>query len=227
MPFLRHQIKSKTMTENIFIPLACIAAYLFGSIPSSVWIGKAFFGIDVREHGSGNAGATNTLRTLGKPAGLSVLLIDFFKGFVAANIVFWQGMLTHSPNLLEYKMLFGAFAVLGHIYPIFASFKGGKGIATLIGVVGGMDWMLALCCFLFFSLVVVLTKYISLGSILTGLISSLLVGLIHHWHQTNLVYFCSVVGLLVTYTHRTNIKRLLAGNENKFSLNKKPSQINA
>lgn len=214
------------MTETIFIPLACIAAYILGSIPSSVWIGKAFFGIDVREHGSGNAGATNTLRTLGKTAGFSVLFIDFLKGFVAANIVFWQGMLTHSPYLLEFKMLLGACAVLGHIYPVFAGFKGGKGIATLIGVVGGMDWRLAISCFILFIIIVAITKFISLGSILSGLLSPLIAGLIHHWQEMNLVYFCSVVGLLVTYTHRANIKRLLQGNENKFSLNKKPTQVN-
>lgn len=214
------------MAQTIFIGLACIAAYLLGSIPSSVWIGKFFFGIDVREHGSGNAGATNTLRTLGKKAGFSVLFIDFLKGFVATNIVFWQNMLADSSYLLEYKMLLGGFAVLGHIYPVFAGFKGGKGIATLIGVVGGMDWRLAISCFLIFVIIVAISKFISLGSILSGLLSPLVAGLIHDWQEMNLVYFCSVVGLLVTYTHRANIKRLIEGNENKFSLNKKPTQVN-
>src|SRR6218665_2899498 len=113
------------MSDTFFIITACIVAYLLGSIPSSVWIGKTFFGIDVREHGSGNAGATNTLRVLGKPAGFTVLFLDFTKGLVAANLVFWSGALKGSDYVIEYKMLFGACAVIGHIYPVFASFKGG------------------------------------------------------------------------------------------------------
>ncbi|MCU0421558.1 MAG: glycerol-3-phosphate 1-O-acyltransferase PlsY [Bacteroidia bacterium] len=210
------------MTISPTLILVFITAYILGSIPSSVWIGRAFFGIDVREHGSGNAGATNTLRVLGKPAGIAVLIIDFMKGFTAANLVFWQGVLSDSPYLMEYKMALGACAVLGHIYPVFAGFRGGKGIATLIGVVGGMDWMLALACFISFIIIVGITRYISVGSMLTALISPLYAGLIHHWQELNLVYFCSVVGVLVVYTHRTNVKRLRDGNENRFSFNKKP-----
>lgn len=212
------------MNSTTILALSCSIAYLLGSIPSSVWIGKAFFGIDVREHGSGNAGATNTLRVLGKPAGFTVLFLDFLKGFMAASLVWWFADLNYSPYKMEYKMLLGAMAVIGHIYPVFAGFRGGKGIATLIGVVGGMDWMLALACFITFVLIVAATKYISVGSMLSGLVSPLYAGLIHHWDEMNLVYFCCVVGILVVYTHRSNIKRLMAGNENKFSLNKKPSQ---
>lgn len=213
------------MNESVYIIIASVIAYVLGSIPSSVWIGKAFFGIDVREHGSGNAGATNTLRVLGKPAGFTVLFLDFAKGFAAASLVY-AFKLGYSGYGMEYKMLFGACAVIGHIYPIFAGFKGGKGIATLIGVVAGMDWKLALCCFVTFVIIVAITRYISLGSMLSGLISPLYAGLIHHWTEMNLVYFCTVVGLLVVYTHRANIKRLLAGNENRFSLSKKPVQVN-
>lgn len=214
------------MNDSVYLIIACVIAYLLGSIPSSVWIGKAFFGTDVREHGSGNAGATNTLRVLGKPAGFTVLFLDFAKGFAAASLVFFLGNLRYSDHVMEYKMLLGACAVIGHIYPLFAGFKGGKGIATLIGVVAGMDWKLALCCFVTFVIIVAITRYISLGSMLSGLISALYAGLIHDWREMNLVYFCMVVGLLVVYTHRANIKRLLAGNENKFSLRKKPMQVN-
>src|SRR5574343_847420 len=145
------------MNSTTILALSCSIAYLLGSIPSSVWIGKAFFGIDVREHGSGNAGATNTLRVLGKPAGFTVLFLDFLKGFVAASLVFWPGLMLNS-HLMEYKMLFGALAVLGHIYPVFAGFRGGKGIATVIGVVGGMDPILALSCFATFVVIVAVTK---------------------------------------------------------------------
>lgn len=214
------------MNETTSTVISVLIAYLLGSIPFSVWIGKAFFGIDVREHGSGNAGATNTLRVLGKPAGFSVLFLDFAKGFAAASLALLFSDLRYSGHLLEYKMLLGICAVIGHIYPVFAQFKGGKGIATLIGVVAGMDWMLALCCFVTFVIIVAITRYISLGSMLSGIISPLYAGLIHNWRELNLVYFCTVVGLLVVYTHRSNIKRLLAGNENRFSLNKKPVQAN-
>ena len=212
------------MSELALKSVAFVLAYLLGSIPSSVWIGKAFFGIDVREHGSGNAGATNTLRVLGKPAGFTVLGLDFLKGFLAASLVLWFDDLNYSPYLTEFKMLLGVCAVLGHIYPVFAGFRGGKGIATLIGVVAGIDIMLALACMITFVIIVAITKYISLGSMLSGLVSPLYAGLIHSWDEMNLVYFCSVVGVLVVYTHRTNIKRLMAGNENKLALNKKPSQ---
>jgi glycerol-3-phosphate acyltransferase PlsY len=213
------------MNEQILIAIACLTAYLLGSIPNSVWIGKTFFGVDVREHGSGNAGATNTLRVLGKPAGFTVLFLDFSKGFVAASLVFWPGLIFNTNHTMEYKMVFGALAVLGHIYPVFAGFRGGKGIATVIGVVAGMDWMLALACFGTFIVIVAITKYISVGSMLSGLISPLYAGLIHHWEEKNLVYFCMVVGVLVVYTHRSNIKRLRKGEESRFSLAKKPTQV--
>lgn len=209
------------MTTTTLIIFACAAAYLIGSIPSSVWIGKAFFGIDVREHGSRNAGATNTLRTLGRGAGFTVLGIDFLKGFVAANLVYWQGMLTTSPNLLEYKMMFGAFAVLGHIYPVFAGFRGGKGIATLIGVVTAMDWQLALVCFAVFVIIVAVSKFISLGSMSAAILSPVIAGLLHRWTEHSLIWFCLVVAALVVYTHRANIRRLVKGEENRFSLAKK------
>lgn len=214
------------MEQPLFLLATCLGAYLLGAIPSSVWIGKLFFGIDVREHGSGNAGATNTLRTLGKLAGFSVLGIDFLKGFVATSLVYTYGSTMSETEMLNMKILLGVMAVVGHIYPVFAGFRGGKGIATLIGVVTCLSWQLALCCFLLFLAIVVITKYISLGSVLSGLANPFFAAFLNHWQATNLVYFCAIIGILVTYTHRANIKRLLAGNENKFSLNKKPTHVN-
>lgn len=204
--------------------ILCLIAYLLGSIPSSVWIGKAFFGIDVREHGSGNAGATNTLRVLGKKAGFTVLAIDFLKGFVAANLVIWlKESEPFTTMYLNKQMVFGAFAVTGHVYPIFAGFKGGKGIATLIGVITAMDYRLALLCFIVFVIIVATTKFISLGSMISAILSPLFVGWIYAWEQKSFLYFCIAIAVLVVYTHRSNIKRLISGNENKFSLNKKPT----
>ncbi len=210
------------MTITVLFIACCAIAYILGSIPSSVWIGKAFYGVDVREHGSGNAGATNTLRVLGKRAGFMVLGIDFLKGFAAASLI--VVLKEHQPFTTDYinrQMLLGAFAVTGHIYPVFAGFKGGKGIATLIGVVAAMDYRLALMCFVTFAIVVYLTRFISLGSMIAAVLSPLYTGILYHWQEKTFLYFCMVVAMLVIYTHRTNIKRLINGNENKFSFNKK------
>lgn len=211
------------MNQLSVILLSCLGAYLLGSIPTAVWVGKLFFGIDVREHGSGNAGATNTLRTLGKPAGFSVLIIDFAKGFAAASLVYMQSVPMSTTEVLNMKMLLGAMAVLGHVYPVFAGFKGGKGIATLIGVITAMSGWLALCCFITFVIIVSISKYISLGSMVSAVLSPLFAGLIYDWQQPTFLYFCIAIAVLVVYTHRANIGRLRAGNENKFSLHKKPT----
>jgi glycerol-3-phosphate acyltransferase PlsY len=212
------------MNHLIHILVSCLGAYILGSIPTAVWIGKLFFGVDVRQHGSGNAGATNTLRTLGKPAGFTVLFIDFLKGFAAAKlVVFDPAMIAGTEDYLNMQMLLGALAVVGHVYPIFAGFKGGKGIATLIGLITAMSGWLALCCFVTFVIIVSFTRYISLGSMLSAILSPVYVGLIYAWQQPTFLYFCVAIAVLVVYTHRANIGRLRAGTESKFSLNKKPT----
>jgi glycerol-3-phosphate acyltransferase PlsY len=198
--------------------LGCLIAYLLGSIPFSVWIGKTFYGIDVREHGSGNAGATNTLRVLGKKTGFIVLFLDSLKGFLAANVVSVLDL--DESLLLNYQMLFGMMAVIGHIYPIFAGFKGGKGIATLLGIVIAMSWKVSLVCMLCFVLTVWITRFISVGSMLTCILSPLFV-LVIHGNEMVFIYFCIVVALMVVYTHKSNIKRLLNGTENKFTFKPK------
>jgi glycerol-3-phosphate acyltransferase PlsY len=212
------------MSHTVYIIISCLVAYLLGSIPTAVWIGKSFFGIDVREHGSGNAGATNTLRTLGKKAGFSVLFIDFLKGFAAASLVYADAELVQgSSTFMHFQMLYGALAVLGHVYPVFAGFKGGKGIATLIGMVTAISGWLALACFITFVVVVSISRYISLGSMIASVLSPLYAGLIYSWQQPGFLYFCIGIAILVVYTHRANVKRLISGNESKFSLNKKPT----
>jgi glycerol-3-phosphate acyltransferase PlsY len=206
------------------ILLSCIGAYVLGSVPTAVWTGKLFFGVDVREHGSGNAGASNTLRTLGKPAGFSVLFIDLLKGFAAANLVVFDPLLVSgTEGYLNVQMLYGALAVIGHVYPVFAGFRGGKGIATLVGVITAMSGWLALCCFITFVIIVAITKYISLGSIVSSILSPVFVGVIYSWQQPTFLYFCIAIALLVVYTHRTNIGRLRAGTESKLNLSKKPT----
>jgi glycerol-3-phosphate acyltransferase PlsY len=205
------------------ITIICfLGAYLLGSVPSAVWIGKNFYGIDVRQHGSGNAGATNTLRVLGKKAGFIVLGIDALKGFAAASLaIFILPDAGDENHILIYKMVLGFVAVLGHIYPVFAGFKGGKGIATLLGIVIALNAWLALYCFVLFVLTVSITRYISVGSMLSAMVSPLIAFWLNHYNINPLFYFCCVVAMLVIYTHRSNIKRLAVGSENRFSFNKK------
>ncbi len=206
----------------ITIIICAIAAYLLGSIPTAVWFGKQFYGIDVREHGSGNAGATNTLRVLGNKAGFIVLAIDALKGFAAASLVnFIPDIPAGSNTWLLYQILLGALAVIGHIYPVFAGFKGGKGIATLLGIVIALNYQLALICFVLFVIIVWLTRYISVGSMLSAIVSPAVAYFLQGREINALFYFCILVSLLVVYTHRANIKRLMNGNENRFSFKKK------
>lgn len=209
--------------EISYLVIGLTLAYLLGSIPNAVWIGKLMFGIDVREHGSGNAGATNTFRVLGKRAGFLVLLLDFLKGLASAGLLFFQDeLLVGTPAFRNYQMLFGITAVIGHIYPVFAGFRGGKGIATLLGVVVGISWYVAIICAIVFVLTVWISKYISLGSMIACIVSPLIVRLIYGANESIFIYFCGAVALMVIYTHRSNLKRLKAGTETKFSFSKKP-----
>jgi glycerol-3-phosphate acyltransferase PlsY len=206
-----------------FLAMALVSSYLLGSIPNAVWVGKAFFNVDVREHGSGNAGATNTLRVLGKKAGIIVLLLDFFKGLAASSILFLQSNVQDgTQEFRQIQLLFGLVAVIGHVFPIFAGFKGGKGIATLLGMVVGVSWPVSLLCAITFVIIVWISKYISLGSILGTLFSPIYVMAIYGRDETFFMYFCLLVALVVIYTHRSNIKRLKEGIESKFSFSKKP-----
>ncbi|MFY8190341.1 MAG: glycerol-3-phosphate 1-O-acyltransferase PlsY [Bacteroidia bacterium] len=203
--------------------LYLLVAYLLGSIPSSVWIGKAFFNIDVRQHGSGNAGATNTLRVLGKPAGITVLLLDLLKGLAATSMLhFVETLLPGTQEFRKYQLFLGLAAVIGHVYPVFAGFKGGKGIATLLGMVIGISWPVALLCALVFIGTVWLSKYVSLGSMMGTAFSPIFVRFIYGADETFFLYFCLAIALMVVYTHRANIQRLRTGTESRFSFNKKP-----
>ncbi len=201
-----------------------IVAYLFGSIPTAVWIGKAFYGIDVREYGSGNAGATNTFRVLGKKAGIPVMLIDILKGFTATSLVYFIGMSTTGGIHLQinYKLALGIAAVMGHLFPVFAGFRGGKGIATLFGMVLAVNLQAALLCVIVFIIVLLITRYVSLGSIMGGF--AYLIGVTFYFNNdTNnlVVIFGMCICLLILVTHQKNIERLLKGKESKVNLFKR------
>ena len=198
-----------------------IAAYLLGSIPSSVWYGIGYFGIDVRKHGSGNAGATNTFRILGKRAGTIVMLIDVMKGWTAtilASMLFYMGAIAET-DILMYKIIFGVIAIVGHIFPVFVGFKGGKGIATLLGMVLAIHPELAAMSITIFLLTLITSQYVSLSSILATLAFPVLslLGLFGQ-PETLLVIFGFVMFVLVVITHQKNIIRLLNGNESRVNI---------
>ena len=196
-----------------------VIAYLLGSIPSAVWIGKLCYNTDVREFGSGNAGATNTFRVLGKTAGIPVLTIDALKGWFAVMLPVWNLSAPDSPVLFEnFRVLCGAAAVFGHIFPLFAGFRGGKGIATLLGVAVGMQPIAALFCIALFTLVLLLTHYVSLGSILASLFYGTFIIWIERAHHDATIIFAITLPLLVILTHRKNIQRMINGNESRTYL---------
>jgi len=194
-------------------------AYLLGSIPTSVWFGKNFYGVDVRDFGSKNPGATNTFRVLGRGSGSFVLGIDIIKGYVAAtlgSLLFIIGAIPMD-QLELFKLVLGLTAVFGHIFSLFLGFKGGKGVATLLGVVLGITPMVALISILIFLLVLLISKYVSLGSILGTLSFPILLLSVPEFQPDNnlLVYFGFALFGLIVFTHRKNIQRLLKGTESK------------
>jgi glycerol-3-phosphate acyltransferase PlsY len=206
---------------TVSILLCALLAYLLGSVPTAVWYGQAYFGLDIRQRGSGNAGATNTFRVLGKRAGTIVLLIDVLKGWVATNlalILFYVGEI-HEEDRIAYKLAFGMIAVLGHLKPIFADFKGGKGVATLLGMVLSLHPEAALSCLGAFLVVLVVTKYVSLASMVgTFTFPVLLLAQAFGPEKTSLIVFGFAVFALVLWTHQKNIGRLLRGQESRTYL---------
>ncbi len=196
-----------------------ILAYLLGSIPSAVWIGKKYYGVDIRERGSKNAGTTNMMRVLGRRAAAPVFALDFLKGFVAVTIIqmLQYDDIVGSNDIINLKIAALFAAVLGHIFPIFAGFRGGKGVATLVGAVTGIVPSIALLCFGVWLIVLICTHYVSLGSIIAGCCFPIFTLISPDTHRINLsfIVFSFVIALLLVITHRKNIKRLLTHTESK------------
>lgn len=192
--------------------LAAITGYLLGSLNSSLIVGK-FYSVDVRKHGSGNAGTTNTLRTLGKKAALFVLLGDVAKGILAyiAGYCIYGGQLG--------GMLAGTASILGHIWPVFFGFKGGKGVLTTLAVLLLIDWPIALGLLGVFIIILLITRYVSLGSIIAASLFPLAAIILGRDGET--IIFSGLIAMLIVVKHHTNIKRLLDGTESKFSFKKK------
>ena len=205
--------------ENI---LFILLSYLTGSFPSAVWVGKTFFNKDVREYGSGNAGATNTFRVLGKKAGIPVLLMDVFKGCLSVNyILFVSNVSSLSPSqYFEIQLAFGISAVIGHLFPIYTGFRGGKGIATLLGLLIGLSPYAAIIALIVFITVVIITKYVSVSSIIASISYPIIIFFIFEDSNYSLQLFSIFVPILSLITHQKNIERLFRGEENKISFEK-------
>ena len=196
-------------------------AYLLGSLPFSVWVGKVFYKKDVRDYGSGNAGATNTWRVLGWKAGLPVLLLDIAKGLAATFLpYFFPAIAAEAEWLLWFRLLCGSSAALGHIYPLFAGFRGGKAVATLLGVVVGLMPMAALGSLVVFILVMGISRMVSLGSLLAAISLPLLGLVIPPPVQIPLLVFSCLITLLVVITHKKNIERIFRREESRVRFRK-------
>ncbi|AME09598.1 MULTISPECIES: glycerol-3-phosphate 1-O-acyltransferase PlsY [Gemella] len=191
------------------ILLLCISAYLIGAIPFALIVGKVFYNVDIRTMGSGNLGTTNTFRCLGKKAGIIVFVMDVVKGIIAIFIP------TLVIGRVEYLSIFGALAMIGHVFPIFANFRGGKAVATGSGVFIFLYPFLSMVMIVIFFATIFLTGYVSLGSILICLMSIIYLSIFEVGIDK---YIMITMCIFVIYMHKKNIKRLLNGTESKSKL---------
>ena len=206
--------------------IVAIVAYLLGSISFSVIISKKMAGFDVREKGSGNAGTTKVLRSVGKKAAVITLVCDVLKGVVAVLIALLAGVIIKDLDKALLVQLAGVFVIIGHTFPVFFKFKGGKGIATSLGVLLIINWQIGLICLVFALLLMALTRMVSVGSIAAAVLFPVLVLFINQNYivaeSSNWSYliFSVVIAPLVIFNHRTNLKRIFTGTENKLSFKK-------
>lgn len=200
-----------------------IFGYLIGSIPTAIWLGKKIHGIDIREHGSKNAGATNTFRVFGKKLGWVVLIIDIFKGTLASSLplFFSEYYMGYKDEQLILQLTTSFAAVFGHVFPVFAEFKGGKGVATSLGIVFGINPISAGICLFIFLVVFLFSRFVSLGAIIAAIMFPLISYYVVGDDTRIMIIFTIVLSSLVIVAHRHNISRLLKGEENKMNLLKK------
>jgi len=207
--------------EWIWILVSTVLAYLIGSISTAILVGKLIAGEDIRSHGSGNAGATNALRTYGKKAAVFVLLGDVLKAVVAVGVAYLIWLLAGLDADIWRPMLYLSTvgAVLGHNFPVYFQFRGGKGVLVSTVSILFVDWRIGLCVIAIALLTMIIWKYVSLGSML-GAVSYLVLSLIFHWGEWLLLAQAVVLSGLLIYMHRTNMKRLLSGTESKLGQKK-------
>ena len=202
--------------------IVSLIAYLLGSISFSVIFTKKFAGFDVREKGSGNAGSTNVLRTAGKKVAILTLLCDVLKGVFAILFALLASKIAKDADGALLVQLAGILVVLGHTFPIFFGFKGGKGVATALGVLLTINWQIGLILLVFALVLMILTRFVSLGSILAAILFPVLTIFIANNYiiSGNYIVFGILLAVLVVFNHRSNVKRLLKGTENKLNLKK-------
>ena len=204
--------------------IIAVIAYLIGSINFSIILSKRMAGFDIREKGSGNAGTTNMLRAVGKKAAVITLICDILKGIVSILIAVLAGKIVKNLDNALLVQLAGIFVIIGHTFPIFFKFKGGKGIATSLGVLLMTNWQIGLICLVFALVLIALTRMVSVGSIAAGILFPVLVAFIDQNYivptsNSNWSYlvFSIIIALLVIFNHRANVQRILNGTENKIS----------
>lgn len=188
-----------------------------GSIPTSIWVGKVFYGIDIREHGSGNPGASNTFRILGAKAGIPVFLIDVAKGWFALTLATYSGFKVGTEQFAIFQLILGLFAFLGHLFPVFANFRGGKGVATLAGVSMAIHPLATTCSIAIFTVAFLFSGYVSIGSLIAAIAFPLLVIFSFGNTTLSIATFSISVAIMLILTHRKNIKRLREGEEHRFT----------
>jgi len=204
------------MQEKLIIFFPIILAYLIGAIPTSIWTGRIFYKIDIREHGSGNAGATNVMRVLGVKTGIPVLLFDIFKGWAAVRTIYFFKI--YEPETVMHinmQILLGIAAIIGHIYPVYEGFRGGKGVATVFGVLLALHPLATLCAAGIFLVTLFVSKYVSISSIVAGLSMPFWVIFIFKSPYKTLQLFSLLIAVLLIITHLKNIRKLLKGEEKK------------
>ena len=204
----------------IYIVFICLA-YLIGSIQTAVWAGKKWHGLDPREHGSKNAGATNTFRVLGKKSGWFVLIIDISKGVLASIFPLILAENYSDNQLLVFQLTTSFACIIGHVFPIFAQFKGGKGVATSLGIIIGLNPISAAISLGIFLLVFLLFKYVSLGAIVTSLSYPFVSYFIVKEDARIMIIFTVLLGFLIIVSHRKNITRLMNGEESRMNLSRR------
>ncbi len=200
--------------------IVIVLSYFAGSFPTSIITGRVLRGIDIRKHGSGNAGGTNVFRVLGWKPGLFVMLFDFFKGFAAT---YWISMIAANTTVIDYsavQLIAGCCAIFGHIWTVFAGFRGGKGVGTAAGMLVALYPLALVICLAVFFIAFLITRIVSVGSILAALTFPLVLTLFRYGFDQQmpktLYLFSFFAAALLLYTHRSNIRRLLKGEENKF-----------
>jgi glycerol-3-phosphate acyltransferase PlsY len=199
--------------------LLIVIAYLIGSVPTALIISRKYFGIDIRDYGSGNMGATNAFRILGPKFGIIIMVLDIIKGMLAVGLFYFlPEYLSNELLRTNFMIGLGLSAVLGHIFPVFANFKGGKGVATILGMLIAIQPVVALCCLAVFAIVLFFTRYVSLSSILAAIM--LPVSVLWIWNEHEILYrvFALLVALMVVLTHQKNISRLIKGHESRMPI---------